>query len=49
MNDLMSLKTKLVSKEDHLRQITTRLSTPSISDETYRALLKTKNELVADV
>lgn len=44
----MDLKTRLVSIEDELSRINQRLASPSISDSSYRALLKTKNDLIAE-
>lgn len=45
----MELRTKLVSLEDQLRTINERLKSNNLPDDSYRALLKTKNELVADI
>jgi hypothetical protein len=43
------LKQELSAKEKQFEDVAERLALPGISDDTVRALLKTKNELYADI
>jgi hypothetical protein len=45
----MKTEQDLLSMKDKLRHIDDRLKNPMASDETIRELLKTKNELLADI
>ncbi len=45
----MTTQNNVLELKERLRNIEARLTNPMASDETIRELLKTKNELVADI